>query len=135
MHKLIAMTTDNRLVMHPDFFLTSNAAVSTWYHHDDARREGFRPNVQWYAVREVTDTTYGVATIDRSAFVDTHDERMTRLTDREYGEVIGSLQHFREYVEREHGRTPHDVCSALAKITAGCTPSTNGMEFRLIDAA
>lgn len=52
------------------------------------------------------------------------------LTDREYAEVLGSLQTVRDNA-RAHGREPLDVISALEKLGRGCTPSTNGITFAL----
>jgi hypothetical protein len=57
------------------------------------------------------------------------ENTMGFLNDREYAETIGSLQFFRDYCRQ--GREPKDVISALDKITRDCTPSTNGMFFRL----
>jgi hypothetical protein len=54
------------------------------------------------------------------------------LTSREYAEVIGCLQYFRDDFTKKTGRKPEDVCSALRKITAGCKPNTVGMRFELL---
>ena len=58
---------------------------------------------------------------------------MSRLTEREYAEVLGSLQIVRDNA-RAAGREPVDVISAYEKLSSGCTPTTVGIEFRLIDA-
>lgn len=134
MHKLIARTADDRLVMFNETFESSREAVTEWYKHDDARHAGLRNHVQWYAVREVTDNSYGMARVDMSAFVNEGEQEMETLTGREYAEIIGSLQIVRDNAHKQGRQTP-DIDNALRKIMAGCTPSTNGLEFRLIDAA
>jgi hypothetical protein len=52
------------------------------------------------------------------------------LTDREFAEVIGSLQIVRDQARAE-GREPVDIVSALEKLLRDVKPSTNGMFFRL----
>jgi len=54
------------------------------------------------------------------------------LTSREYAEVIGCLQFFRDDFMKKTGREPVDVVGALNKITKGCKPNTVGMRFELL---
>lgn len=105
--------------------------IDAWERADIARRAGHRPLVRYYAVREVADEGWSNSQPGPNFFVDTPDAS-NRLTDREYAEVIGSLQIVRDNA-RAAGREPADVVSALAKLVRGCTPSTNGLTFNLIE--
>lgn len=58
---------------------------------------------------------------------------MDELTDREYAEVLGSLQIVSAMVKAE-GREPTDINSALKKLMKGCGPSTTGLKFELLDS-
>jgi hypothetical protein len=54
------------------------------------------------------------------------------LNDREYATLIDALAMTRDQLI-EQGYTGADCSSALAKITAGCRPSTYGMRFELLN--
>lgn len=52
-HRLFARTFDGRFVHNGHVYDDYTEAVDVWYRHDDERRAGKRPHVQFYSVRSV----------------------------------------------------------------------------------
>lgn len=129
-HKLHALT-ENGERAYDGMLYDWHAAIAAWFVADDARREGKRPHVRYYAVRADNDPDW----IDsEKSPVHFEDARIADrvLTDYEYAVIINSLTAMRDRC-LVSGVDLVNIKSALAKLTRGCTLSTYGIAFTLIE--
>ena len=121
---------DTTLVTNGTVYHDWAEAQRDWYRHDDARRADKRDHVLFYAVRESDHPWTLEASTDQTAFEDYAEIPQNVLTDREYAEVMRFRSSATTPVRR--GASPRTSSAALAKLTNGCTPSTDGLTFSLV---
>jgi hypothetical protein len=131
-HRLFAYGQDGTMYVHPTMF-DRESAEKAWLDHDDARLDGRRPLVCWFAVRE-EGHEYGENAVKSAVPFYDGDDPDTILTDAEATVIMDSLVANRDALKAKGYSTPN-IESALAKIQRGYMPNTVGITFRHVHAS